>query len=707
MSSLSIDNNPNAKHEVKTEFSGTIQDWQWSFSTGAFGFPQKTVVEGSLRTAFYTGTDPEAWKAQNTDPPSDYLYKEAEIESYSYPEETGLGAYGSLLYRVYVMDGKDHLVKGVRNPEIIYGFSGSSGEDEARYRLQALVNQGRNMLAEEDPESSSIWREASYSMESEGTDYWETDGDSELSNDHYFKEWQGETAAAPDNWTAPPEEVTTVPAGRLALLGNSIPMTPWRLQSGGGWVATAEASLRKTDESVHSSTGIIRRRADRYNGQHSKGTVVIGWDSSYPINLTENQRELWLSRYLVVIEKTRQVGSGSPQVETTIHPLSHYLSTASGAASIPLDPGGLQEGTSTRVELNLLPIEVVNKDKAPVSELKVSKMQDSTDPSNVLDIDTDEDRFYVRVPGLAGSQSVSIKLETVENPLPEYNDDPTEIELVQTNGAWETPSLILVSDQEDDEEYLGDIGRDDQTNDRSHKIQLGGKVRVSEIKINGASHNLDLKVPVPIKERATIHAVVLADAGNVDLAAEEKTANERLAQVGVKITLVGGGGVRPIPAGLTDTTVRNWIPVRNEPSPEAKALVDAYGTSTLADIHVFFVKATTEPNGQTPVRGFALWGDDARNGGYGNNAFIHTAIKGPFTFVHELVHLFTKKGHYHHPNPIAGARDYAPEAPDHKTRHNLMRFGTSEGRDFGGSKRLYEEPDATQESWIKAHETVQ
>lgn len=349
----------------------------------------------------------------------------------------------------------------------------------------------------------------------------------------------------------------------------------------------------------------------------------------------------------------------------------------------------------------------MNKDKAAITELKVSKMQESMDPSNILDIDSDDDRFYVRVPGLTGAQTVTIKLETVENPLPEYNDNPTEIELVQTNGTWETPSLILVSDQEDDDEYLGGIGNDDQTNDRSHKIQLGGKVRVSEIKIDGTAHNLDLKVPVPVKERATINAVVLADAGNVNLAAEEKTANERLAQLGVQITLVGGGGVKPIPAGLTDTTVLNWLPIRNEPSQQAKALVDAYGTSTVADIHVFFVKATTEPNGQTPVRGFALWGDDPRNGSYGNNAFINTPLKGPFTFVHELVHLFTKRGHYHHPNPIAGARDYAPGASDAKTRHNLMRFGTSEGRDFGGSKRLYEETDATQESWVKSHGAVQ
>jgi hypothetical protein len=103
---------------------------------------------------------------------------------------------------------------------------------------------------------------------------------------------------------------------------------------------------------------------------------------------------------------------------------------------------------------------------------------------------------------------------------------------------------------------------------------------------------------------------------------------------------------------------------------------------------------------------FSLWGDDARNGVYGNNAFVHAQRK-PFTFVHELVHLFTKRGHYHHPAPNAAQRDYGAGASDHKTRHNLMRFGTSVGRDFGGSKRLYEEADATQETWIKAHETVQ
>lgn len=135
-------------------------------------------------------------------------------------------------------------------------------------------------------------------------------------------------------------------------------------------------------------------------------------------------------------------------------------------------------------------------------ELKVGKMEGAIDGSPAgLNIDNDIDRFYIRIPGAASLQSASVRLST-ENPDSTYNDDATEIELEVDSNDLVSKSLLLVSDDEDDDESNHSIGTDDAKNDRTHKVQLGGSVKIESLIINEQEY--DTKISLKVKTRGTI-----------------------------------------------------------------------------------------------------------------------------------------------------------------------------------------------------------
>ena len=111
-------------------------------------------------------------------------------------------------------------------------------------------------------------------------------------------------------------------------------------------------------------------------------------------------------------------------------------------------------------------------------------MEHSLGSSGNLTIDNDPDRFYVRIPAAESLGTVSINLATTVNPDPNYNDDPTAITLEpdpDSNGL-RTKSLLLVSNDMDDVYFLqGEIEQDDAPNDRTHEVQLEGKVAITGI----------------------------------------------------------------------------------------------------------------------------------------------------------------------------------------------------------------------------------
>ena len=258
------------------------------------------------------------------------------------------------------------------------------------------------------------------------------------------------------------------------------------------------------------------------------------------------------------------------------------------------------------VGVTLLPIEIVDKDKKAVTKLKVGKMAETgvlsgTGSSATLDIDKDSDRFYVRIPGAASMGAVSIKVATVENPDTAYNDDETEIEMQVEGNDLITKSMLLVSDDTDDDHQVDSIA-DDAKNDRTHKIQLGGKFQVKSIKISGTDHQADIKTLVQVKKTFDINIVILRDklqsAGGVPLISTNdvqsfwKIANERYSQVGVKVN-IQSLEIKDPPTGvdLTDGSLTISASATGRPlADEAKNAITALGTKgNSSDIHVFYV----------------------------------------------------------------------------------------------------------------------
>jgi hypothetical protein len=166
------------------------------------------------------------------------------------------------------------------------------------------------------------------------------------------------------------------------------------------------------------------------------------------------------------------------------------------------------------IAVGVLPLEIVSPQigidgkeingalSAP-TELKISKMEQAlTILKNAgeivkkeLNIDQDIDRFYVRILGgahLGQNHNISVGIKSNSNPAEEYNDDSTEIDLHVRGADMLSKSLILTSDNSDDD-YAGliEIGADDANNDRTHLAQLGGIVKLNNLTLNGDNYLID------------------------------------------------------------------------------------------------------------------------------------------------------------------------------------------------------------------------
>ena len=314
----------------------------------------------------------------------------------------------------------------------------------------------------------------------------------------------------------------------------------------------------------------------------------------------------------------------------------------------------------------LLPIEILDKDKKVVTKLKVGKMAETrvlsgSGSSATLDIDKDSDRFYIRIPGAASMGAVSIKVATVENPdVSSYNDDETEIDMQVEGSDLITKSMLLVSDDVDDNHQVGGV-TDDSKNDRTHKIQLGGKFQVKSIKIGGAEHQADIKTTTFLQKTVDINIVIFRNkplsAGGVplisagDVQRDWKIANERYSQVGIKVN-IQSLEIKDPPTGvdLTDGSLTVSASATGRPlADEAKNAIAALGTKgNSSDIHVFYVNQVQI--GSTFLGGIALadyyYGSTDPDFTY--NIFIKTIALTPwsgYAAAHELGHLLTNAGH--------------------------------------------------------------
>jgi|GEM_PF-4809109 len=372
--------------------------------------------------------------------------------------------------------------------------------------------------------------------------------------------------------------------------------------------------------------------------------------------------------------------------------------------------------------------ETINFALKAATELKVAKMEHSLDANHKIDASKDHDCFYLRIPSfkIAGvthqKGHIKIKISTKDASDHTEHNDPAganewiDLEPVLGSDTWMTKSLLLVSDKGVDDLPAGqgaDYAADEQANDRTHVVELGGKVVIEKIKILTDEHTLNIEIPVKTKKEVPIKAVYLQDQPiNESLAKEYlKIANERMAQIGVKLKIIN---IKPMPVSTQHMQSSDIMAVfkpqgssRTTPHPEAKALVDTYkstidSTITENDIVVFFCQQIRYPSTQIPagqcVRGLATFPSYANSTGafensgfqpetpaYANKIFISAAHRGPFTVAHEIMHCLSDQGHF--------GVDYNPDNlsdTHHKVLHNLMRYGTSAGEAIDSTKRLYD-----------------
>jgi hypothetical protein len=178
------------------------------------------------------------------------------------------------------------------------------------------------------------------------------------------------------------------------------------------------------------------------------------------------------------------------------------------------------------------------------NELKVAKWENAFQGTgtngSVRDdfIAWDKDRFYVRIPGGTAMGVEAVKVATEDCPDASYNDDSTRIELAASGHDSISDSMILVSDEEDDKYAGSGAGADDEDDDRTHKVQLGGNFVIKSIFINGAEHDVNVKIPVPAKKQVDINFYRFDFAGSATEPSIQNTikwTKERYAQVGLQI----------------------------------------------------------------------------------------------------------------------------------------------------------------------------
>lgn len=240
---------------------------------------------------------------------------------------------------------------------------------------------------------------------------------------------------------------------------------------------------------------------------------------------------------------------------------------------------------------------------------------------------------------------VSVKVSTTDNPDSAYNDMITRIDLQPDGDDAISKSMLLVSDDVDDDEPVDGIA-DNAPGDRTYKIQLGGNFTINAIKVGtGDWATLDVRKPVPVEKTASLSVVILRQtAGGTPVigqpAVEDdlKVCQERYATIGVKlswsITTADPPAGVDLSNGLTEYS-------GNTPTSEEKALMDGLGTSATTDFHVFYVNSLSDGSlGESfsPSQ-FSQLADQR----YTNNVII-PANRSFFAPPHELGHIFLNDG---------------------------------------------------------------
>jgi hypothetical protein len=309
-------------------------------------------------------------------------------------------------------------------------------------------------------------------------------------------------------------------------------------------------------------------------------------------------------------------------------------------------------------------VEVVDKDKNPISKLKIGKMSETgvlsgTEASAMLDIDKDSDRFFVRVKGGAALGGISIKVSTIDNPdATDFNDDATQIDLVSVGADAISKSMLLVADDVDDDQPVDGIV-DDGLGDRTHKIQLGGNFKIEEIKIGtGAWQAYGINVPVPFKKTVNVklvnckYGVLRGPCWNPsEITFLKAVLKERYAQAGIKLTFSEAAGSWIGFSGWLDPgefPIEVIGGVLDIPQ-STKDIIDDGPMISQNEVAFYLVRRLNLP-GTDLAYGVAIPPKylSLGNVGYGNKILIGSMDAGysqHFTGSHELLHILTDAKH--------------------------------------------------------------
>jgi hypothetical protein len=315
-------------------------------------------------------------------------------------------------------------------------------------------------------------------------------------------------------------------------------------------------------------------------------------------------------------------------------------------------------GTITWTYKVALKVDFLDASKNETTTLKVGKWENSFNAGPTVKdefIAPDNDKLYVRVNDQSkkGTGKVSVKLST-DSAGTDYDDDATEIELPEepaNSGIFISTNMLMVSDDVDDDFTNPSVVVDDTKNDRTHKIALGGKVKVQYPETGTVICEKEANVPPSLKT-VDVVLVILRDKAQslggtpvISVAAvsnDWRLVRERYAQVGVTVNW-SGPTVHDPPAGVDLSDGLDAWDGTHSVVQELKDLVAGLGsTNTTSDIHVFYVN-----DAKAGIVGLAVaqyWFTNAADQGYLYNIVLDTS-EGVFDPAHELGHLLMNSGY--------------------------------------------------------------
>ncbi len=320
------------------------------------------------------------------------------------------------------------------------------------------------------------------------------------------------------------------------------------------------------------------------------------------------------------------------------------------------------------VIVGLLPLDFIDKTSTRLTELKVGKMYPSVVtgtglPGSVvsLNLDADQDRFRVRVRDGAALSSVKMKFGTVDNPDPAYNDDPTEYTLETLGGDAITKNMLLVADSIDDdhEKSYSSPKKDDEPDDITHKIQLGGNFKISEVQAGyGTWSPADLKLPVNKKKTVKVQFVNCTYGifstnpcwSSAQIEWAKLKMQERYAQVGIEFDFpavlagsdIGNSGI------LSDSEIPTFSPAAGKISfpQKTKDIVDSVSPNDFYNtLMIYLVKgmglSVTHHHGVATPPKYV----DSADIRFQNKILLANNYLYDFTAAHEALHILTDSAH--------------------------------------------------------------